>query len=178
MRKSKKVKKKSQNSLDRFSGKRKRGRPPTIPPSFVRGTADSHRLWFERNWDELAEPLLTAWSEQEVTNALKRGDLGHEGYLRLSRVILTVLKDSKFPKRKKAQIKFLADSIAGGDVVTPRRSRDICAEERQADARRHTIVRYEYWIECSCGYKGRSENHSCKRCGAVLYLSNNGSEFI
>jgi hypothetical protein len=178
MRKRAKVEKIPNNPLDRFSGKRARGRPPTIDPSWVRGSADRYRIWLERNWNEVRAPLLAAQTEQEVTNAFQSGESGREEFVPLVSVILGVLKDQKFPKRKKAQINFLADSIAGGEVVTPRRSRDICAEERKADAQRYMILRYEYWIECSCGYKGQSENHRCKRCGAVLHLPGVDSEFI
>lgn len=159
--------------LDRFSGRRERGRPALVPASHVRSCADNYRTLLERAWNELGAPLVAAETEQEVANALRRVVQGypHEPS-RLAPLILKVKRDPKFPKRKKAQIRFLADSIAGGGAVTPRRSRDICSEERAADAHRHIILRYEYWIECSCGYKGRSENHGCRKCGAVLFGPN------
>jgi hypothetical protein len=178
MAKFKKVEKIAKNPVDRFSAKRSRGRPPTINPSFVRSNADNYRILLEPHWNELGALLMAAHTELEVANALQSCDLENEVSLRLASVILKVLRGPNFPRRKKAQINFLADSIGGGEVVTPRRSRDICAEQRKADAQRHLILRYEYWIECSCGYKGRSENHSCKKCGAVLYVASSNSELM
>jgi len=76
------------------------------------------------------------------------------------------------PKRKReAQINFLADSIAACDRVTPRSSRDICERERAQIKRVHRIIRYEFYIECSCGYKGRSRNHACPQCEAAIPLT-------
>jgi hypothetical protein len=170
MRKSKNVKNMAKNPLDTFFRKRGRGRPGFVDPAWVRSCADNHRNWLERNWNDLGTLVLKAQSEQEITNALQSRDSGKEELLPLAPLILKVLNFPKFPKRKKAQIKFLADSIAGGGKVSPRRSRDICTKQRAADAKRNHILRYEYWIECSCGYKGRSEYHRCKKCGAVLYL--------
>jgi len=156
-----------------FSGRRGRGRPPFLPAASVRSCADNYRTSLKRGWNELSGPLLSAETEQEVANALRSVPLGYPHELPLlAPLIFKVIKDAKFPKRKTAQIKFLADSIGGGGTVTPRRSRDICAKERAADAQRHHIVRFEYWIECSCGYRGRSEYHSCRKCGAILYLPN------
>lgn len=159
--------------LNEFSRKRERGRPPIVPADLVRSCADNYRILLERGWNNLAEPLLAAETEQEVANILRTAALGYQHEISLlGPLIFQIKRDLKFPKRKKAQMNFLADSIAGGGKVTPRRSRDICAEERARDAQRHYIVRYEYWIECSCGYQGRSENHSCRKCGAVLPYPN------
>jgi hypothetical protein len=177
MRKLEKVRKLAKNQLDRFSEKPRRGRPPKIDPSFVRGCADKYRVWLERAWKEQGEALLAAQTEQEITKALQIALPGYDELIRLAPSIFKVRKDLRFPKRKRAQINFLADSIAANEIVTPRRSRDICAEERAADAQRHVILRYEYWIECSCGYKGRSENHSCRKCGAILDVPNIASEY-
>src|SRR5437867_6072956 len=66
------------------------------------------------------------------------------------------------------QINFLADSLAGTGIVSPRRSRDICAAERAKEKRTHRIIRFEFYVECSCGYKGPSENHACRKCGATI----------
>jgi hypothetical protein len=166
----KKAEKIAKNPVDTFSAKRDRGRPKFVDPSSVRGLSDNYRIWLANHWDRLGALLLAAQTEQEVASALKSGDSGHEELLRLVPLMLKVIKAPTLPKMRKAQINFLADSIAGRGLVTPRRSRDICAEQRRADARRHMILRFEFWIECSCGYKGRSENRCCKKCGAVLYL--------
>ncbi len=52
------------------------------------------------------------------------------------------------PLRREAQINFLADSLAGRGLVSPRRSRDICAQERATEKRRHRIIRQEFYVEC------------------------------
>lgn len=171
MGKGKKYGKTAKIPLDRVWGKPGRGRPSFVPPAQVRSCADSYRILLENGWNDLGSPLLKAETEQEVAKVLRSNPLGYPHELsRLAPLILKVRNDPKFPKRKRAQINFLADSVGGGGVVTPRRSRDICAEERARDAQRHHIVRYEYWIECSCGYKGHTENHSCKRCGTPLQI--------
>jgi len=177
MKKRKKVRKSTKKALDRFSARRGRGRPVKVVASAVRGRADNYRVWLERIWEELGVPLLAAQKEQDVVNALQTAIPGNNELVPFASLILKVIKDPRFPKRKKAQVHFLADSIAGVGLVTPRRSRDICAEQRKADAERHQVLRYEYWIECSCGYKGRSENHSCRKCGAVLHVPRLGYEY-
>jgi len=177
MKKAKKLKKISTNPPGGFSTKRGRGRPVKVIPSAVRGRADNYRVWLARIWNELGGALLAAQSEQDVTNALQTAVPGNSELVPFAPLILKVITERGFPKRRKTQINFLADSIAGVGLVTPRRSRDICAEQRLAEAEKHQILRYEYWIECSCGYKGRSENHGCKKCGAVLYGSSLGYEY-
>ena len=159
--------------LDRFWGRRERGRPPIVPAALVRSCADNYRISLERGWNNLAEPLSAAQTEQEVANVLRIAALGYQHDISiLAPLVFQIKRDPRFPQRKKAQINFLADSVAGGGVVTPRRSRDICAKERARDAQRHYIIRYEYWIQCSCGYEGHSENRRCKECGAVVYDHN------
>ena len=65
---------------------------------------------------------------------------------------------------------FIADSIAGIINVSPRRSRDICVEERARRKRAHYIIRYEFYIVCSRGHKGHSINHACPKCGAKIQI--------
>jgi hypothetical protein len=168
MRKRKNVKKTANNPLDRFSGKRGRGRPVTVVPSAVRGRADNWRVSLARFWSDLEAPLLAAQTADDVATAFEKALPGNNEFPPHAQLFFRVLKDPKFPKRKKARINFLADSTAGVGLVTPRRSRDICTEERAVDAERHQILRYEYWIECSCGYQGVSQGHSCKECGAEI----------
>jgi hypothetical protein len=162
--------------LDTVSAKRRRGRPPTIPPVLVRTTADNDRNWLAENWGKLKGPLLAARTEQEIREAIQSAGPRFDDFLGRVHVILSVLGDPKFPKQDKAQINFLADSIAGGEVVTPRRSRDICAKQRKADAETHHILRHEYWIACSCGYEGPSVYLRCKKCGALLDLLGSNPE--
>ena len=86
----------------------------------------------------------------------------------LANLIFRVLREPKFPKRREAQINFLADSLAGLGYLAPRSSRDICQKERTKEKRTHHILRYEYYVECSCGFKGRSRDHACPKCGAKI----------
>lgn len=176
MGKGKKAKTTSRNPLDRFSLKRGPGRPVKVVPSAVRGRADNWRHSLTRLWDDLEGPLLAAESPDDVSRAFETVLPGNNEFPPYAEVIFRASKDPKLPKRKKARINFIADSSAGLGVVTPRRSRDICAEERAVDIQRHQIVRYEYWIECSCGYKGVSQGHSCKKCGAEILFPLLGSE--
>ncbi len=170
MRKAKKSDKIARKPIDRFSVKRGPGRPVKVVPSAVRGRADNYRVWLAQLWNELGALLLAAETEESVIKAFQTVLPGNNEFPPHAELILKIVKDQNFPQRQQARINFLADSLAGMGLVTPRRSRDICAEERSGDAQRHQILRYEYWIECSCGYEGLSQNHSCKRCGAVIYL--------
>jgi len=168
MGRNKKVKKIARNPLDRFSLERGPGRPVKVVPSAVRGRADNWRSAIARLWNDLEGPLLAAQSPDEVSKAFQAVLPGNNEFPPHAEVMFRTLNDPKFPKRKKARINFLADSSAGLGIVTPRRSRDICAEERGLDVQRQQILRYEYWVQCSCGYKGISRNHCCKKCGAEI----------
>ena len=95
---------------------------------------------------------------------------GSNEFSPLASLILEVIQDPHFPKRQKARINFLADSVAGVGLVTPRRSRDICAEERAAkeDAKSAThILRYGA-PRGMFVHRGHSENHACRDCGAKI----------
>ena len=81
----------------------------------------------------------------------------------LASLVLSVLREPGFPKRRQQRINFLADSLAGLGSVSPRRSRDICNQERKKKV--HQIIREESYIVCSCGYKGHSLHGRCPRCG-------------
>ena len=81
----------------------------------------------------------------------------------LAPLILKVLREPTFPKRRSAQIGFLADSLAARGRVSPRRSRDISARERTKKT--HQIVRRDYYIECTCGYEGPARYGACPGCG-------------
>jgi hypothetical protein len=160
----------AKKGLDVFSPKRPRGRPPIVVPSAIKGRADNYRGIFGHIWDSLWPSLSQVQTEEDVLKAL-RDVLQYEAEFRPSvALILKLLKDPKFPKRKQARINFLADSLASLGMVSPRRSRDICAEERAREKRTHHIIRYEYYVECSCGYEGRSLNHECANCGAPILL--------
>lgn len=163
-----------QNPLDRVLGKRRRGRPAKIKASWVRGTADNYRWILNQIWDRVSPRLLKAQTHADVVGSYEGADIGSYAleFVQLADLILQVLKEPKFPKQnRKAQINFLADSIAAHGTVTPRSSRDICERERARIKPLHHIVRYEFWIECSCGYKGRSLNHACPQCEAEIPLA-------
>jgi len=91
---------------------------------------------------------------------------------RVSDVFL-LIRRRKFPKRKKAQINFLADLLGGRPDSSLRRSRDICEEERAKQRRksRHKIIRNEFYIERTCGYQGPALDNACRSCGAEIPFS-------
>ncbi len=160
--------------LDTVSEKPRRGRPIRIKATWVRGTADNYRTILNQIWDQVSPRLLKAKTREDVIGSYESADIGAYTleFVQLAELILRVLKEPKFPKQsRKAQINFLADSIAAHGVVTPRSSRDICEKERKRIKRMHHIIRYEFWIECSCGYKGRSSNHACPECEAEIPLA-------
>jgi hypothetical protein len=171
MAKRKRALKSAQNPLDRFSTKRGRGRPIKVVASAVSGRAANYRGILPLIWNDLEVPLLKAETEDDVIQAFQIAQPGGNEFPALAPLILKVVKDPRFPKRRTARINFLADSVAGVGLVTPRRSRDICAEERAAKEEAQKapyIMRYEYYVECSCGYRGHSENHACHKCGAKI----------
>jgi hypothetical protein len=179
MAKRKKPLESAQNPLDRFSTKRGRGRPVKVVPTAVTGRAGNYRDLLPRIWNELEGPLLAAGGPEDVVKAFEAALPGSTEFPPLAPLIFEVINDPHFPKRRKSRIKFLAESIAGLGLVAPRRSRDICAEERAAKEEAQKapyIMRYEYYVECSCGYRGRSENHACRKCGAkIAFRVNLGS---
>lgn len=161
----------AKNVLDTFSSKRPRGRPPMVCASAIQGRADNFRGILGYVWDRLSPLLLRAQTEDEIIRALREeGSPYDREFIPLAPLVLKVLKDKDFPKRHQAQIDFFSDSSAGLGLVTPRRSRDICREERTKAKRSHHIIRYEFHVECSCGYTGHSRDHACPQCGAVIPL--------
>ena len=151
---------------------RRRGRPPIIGASEVYGRAGNFRDNLAQVWDRLWPLLSNARSEEEVTNAFQEGARPYDQNFvpGLSALTLQVLQEPTLPKRREPLQRFLADSLGGVGVVTPRRSRDICAQERAKGKRARHILRYEFYVECSCGYKGHSKNLACPKCGAVILL--------
>jgi hypothetical protein len=154
-----------ENISDRPSKKRGRGRPAHIESSVVVRSADTYRLWFDQLWSKLGPRLLASRSSEEITKAIRENAPDVSVSLAPhSELILKIVRDPRFPAiRSASQIHFLADSLGGQGLVKPRRSREICAEERSKV--RHVIVRQEYYIECSCGYKGPALDGACRECG-------------
>ena len=186
MQKRKKSQIETEKPLDAFSEKRPRGRPG-LPSSEVAMRADNYRRMF---WDyrldkkkkeyvrdkpsEWATRLLASKTVEDVEGAFQTRGLSIQNEVRpLFPLILQVLRERTFPKKPETQLDFLADSIAARGDVAPRTSRDICEKERTRLRRRspHKILRHEYYIECSCGYKGAARDNACRKCGAEIELS-------
>src|SRR5258708_27454365 len=141
--------------------------------SVITGRADNYRWILNQIWDRISPRLLKAQTREDVIGSYEGADIGGYAlqFVQLADLILQVLKERKFPKQsRKAHINFLADSIGAHGLVTPRSSRDICERERARIERLHHIVRYEFWIKCSCGYQGRSLRHACPKCEAEIPL--------
>lgn len=158
--------------LDSLREKRGRGRPRDVCHSEVFGRAKNYRQCFEYFWTRLRDPLLAAKTVQQVTEAFEThaDAYAREFVPRLAEDIFKLVHEAKFPKRPDPQIKFLADSLAGRPNVEARTSRDICAEERAKERAKspHKILRKEFYVECSCGYKGPAINNACRKCGAEI----------
>ncbi len=170
--KQKRGKKTAQKTLDTvLTSKRGRGRPQKIPPSEVFNRAEDYRDTLGAMWDQLWPALSAAETQEDVVKAIQSCAPYQRGqFVPSAPLFLEVLKDRKFPKRRQTQINFLADSLAARGVVTPRRARDICARERLKQTRAHRIIRIEFYVECSCGYRGHSQDHACRKCGARVPL--------
>jgi hypothetical protein len=134
------------------------------------GRAGHYRIIFGQVWGRLWPLLSKAQNEEDVIKAFQEGASPYTPHFvpALASLTLMVIRERRFPKRREPQINFLADSLAGMGVVRPRRSRDICAQARVKEKRTHHIIRYEFYVECSCSYKGRSYDHACPKCGARI----------
>jgi hypothetical protein len=166
----------AKKSLDSNSRKR-RGPRRQILPTTVIGRSDNYRETLQVIWDSIWPSLSVAQSAEDVSRALENAPPYGRELAAFAEAILGILKEKRFPKRRKARINFIADSIAGIPNVSPRRSRDICFEERaKKDGTR--ILRYEYYVECSCGYEGHSKNHGCPNCGAEIRFPVNVGSFV
>lgn len=164
----------AKKAIDKIPGRRQRGRPRECRYSEIWGRSENYRAILTNVWERLSGPLLIAESEDEITEAFQSHapPYGGEFVPRLAGDILRVVREKKFPKRKRAQIKFLANSLAGRPSVEPRTSRDICAKGEAAEKLNssHRILRKEYYVECSCGFKGPALNNACRKCGAQISL--------
>lgn len=121
-----------------------------------------------------AEQIVAATSEDELCQAIEAGPSYVQGQFGGSvPLILSVLREKTFPKTMPAQLDYLADSLAGMGQVSPRSSRDICGRERARERAKspHRIIRKEFYIECTCGYRGPALNNACRRCRAEIPLS-------
>jgi hypothetical protein len=160
--------------LDRLREKRGRGRPNDVDHTVVYGRAENFRQTLGFVWNKLRGPLLAATTVEEVIDAFERKADAYSPYFvpRLAEDILKAIHEPKFPKRPDPQLRFLADSLAGRPEVEPRTSRDICVKEKakQRAKSKHKILRKEFYVECSCGYKGPAMNDACRKCGAEISI--------
>lgn len=168
MAKRKKSLRKPEKGLGRFRRKNRRGRKG-VSPSLVWNRGEHYRALLEQYWDVVGEALLGAKRAEDVVRTFEqtpeyvRKDFSTD----LAPLILEVLREPTFPTQQRgAQIKFLAYSLAARGVVSPRRSRDICAQQRRKP--RHYIIRQDSYIECTCGYKGHAVHGACRKCGTDI----------
>jgi hypothetical protein len=113
----------------------------------------------------LARPLLAAQSPVELWDVVKsgKGIISNSNDFAFSELIFEILHDPKFPQQRvKSQVHFLADSLGAAGIVTSRRSREICAEQRRKTG--NVIIRRDFYIECTCGYAGPALNGVCMKC--------------
>ena len=159
-------------ALDTPSKKRGRGRPPRVRPAEVFGRARNYRWILEQVWPKLHSPLLAAENTEDVIKAFEdwAQPYAQQFVPGLASDILAVIHERKFPKRAITQSGFLADSLAGRSDIKPRTSRDICVKERAKERAQspHKILRKEFYIVCSCKYKGPARNDACPTCGAKI----------
>ena len=117
-------------------------------------------------------PLIAAQTDEKVIEAFQSCAKPYDQHFvpRLAKDILAVKMEKKFPKRAMPQIKFLANSLAGRPNVEFRTSRDICAKALAEEKARspYKILRKEFYIECSCGFKGPAQNDACRKCGTEI----------
>jgi hypothetical protein len=172
-----------QKPLDAFSEERRRGRPGVRPSEVVLRAENYRKMFCDYRLDtkkkqyvrdkpsEWALQLLASRNLEDVERAFQSRPLSIQNDFRpLFPLILRVLNERAFPRKPETQLDFLADSIAARGDVAPRTSRDICAKERTEQRRRskHHIIRHEFYIECSCGYKGPARDNACPKCGAEI----------
>ncbi len=172
MPKPKKAKKTAKRALDTPAEKRGRGRPRWVDPGETKGRGDNYRGIFSIVWGALYPLLSKAQTEEEVIRSFEEGagSYSRQFMPKFAPLVLKVLRGRTFPKKATTQANFMADSLAAYGDVSARRSRDICQRERLKEDKAHHIIRYEFKIECSCGYRGFSKDHACPRCNAQIDL--------
>jgi hypothetical protein len=152
----------------------KRGRKSQVIVSEICNRAYDFKLILEGNRKRIDwKRLSAAASEQDIHDALKDASIrAREKFLYKPQLLLSTLKDKKFPKRDtEAQEQFVADSLAAEGRISIRRSRDIVQRDRSARKKRGKILRREFYIVCSCAYAGPALNDACPECGAeVSYM--------
>ena len=145
-----------------------RGRKRRIhPENIVRAANDLFEI-LESCKDQIEwGKLEIAKTEKEVASAFERVPSPYRERLNLWRAVIPQwVLEGKFPKMNlERKMRHLADSIAAEGFLTPRRCRDVCLEERKRQAQLGTIFRREFYIECTCGYRGPAKGGGCLQCG-------------
>jgi hypothetical protein len=157
--------------LDSLAARPGRGRRPRVAADLMQARSQHLRRCLDQVWSDLAPRLFSARSAADVRAAFESDPIRLAPIGAMPSwypVIPRILRERTFPKTRDAQIKFFADSLAGWGEISPRRSRDLCAEARSSAARATRILRYELYVVCSCGYEGPSLNHACQKCGAQV----------
>ena len=178
--------------------RRGRGRRAKMPASEIIGRANNYRgmFWLYRLHENKKDPTKNEWVRDQPRpwviqllaskNAAEAEDVlecsQNQALRPLAPLILKVLGERSFPKMTEKKVDFLADSLAGVGVVSPRRSRDICARARSEERAKspYKIIRHEYYVECECGFKGPACDNACRKCGAeipFLFDLDSGLEF-
>ena len=171
MTKRRRMKKPATNALDTVVSKPGRGRRPRVATDLMLARSQHLRRSLALVWSDLAPRLFAARNAAEVKGAFESDSIRMAPIGAMPSwypVIPEILRERTFPRTRDAQIKFLADSLAGWGEISPRRSRDLCAEARASAERATRILRYEFFVVCSCGYEGPSLNQACQKCGAQI----------
>jgi hypothetical protein len=148
----------------------KRGRKRALNPETVVEHADYvlkvvASLKDRIEWDKLE----AARTEAEAESAIARVPPFYREILRdrLDAILMWV-REGKFPKKNlERKMRHLADSIGGDTLISPRRSRDICYEYRKRPVSKQVgmLLCREFYVECTCGYRGPASRGACARCG-------------
>src|SRR5207245_6696620 len=102
----------AKKTLDSDSPKR-RGPRRQIQPTTVVGRADNYRWMLQQVWDSVWPSLSNAQNPEDIFKALENARPYDREFAPWAVTILAVLREKRFPKRNKARINFIADSIAG-----------------------------------------------------------------
>lgn len=155
---------------DSIPEKKKPGRKRVTPWEWVTGRAPNYEFQLKAVWDNLEPRLVQAKTEAGVIAAFTEFGKPYEREFvpGFASDILTLLNDPDFPKRAAPRIRFLARSLAGRPSISFRTSRDICEKAAKQEKLKspHWIIRREFYVECSCGYKGPALDNACRQCGA------------
>jgi hypothetical protein len=122
----------------------------------------------------LRGPLLGSERLEDIIKAFENHAQPHaQDFVARASDIFALIKDPKFPQRAKAQINYIAESVAGRPTVSLRTSLDICGKKRDEEVPKspYKIIRKEFYIVCECGYKRAAKYDACQKCGAHIFHS-------